>query len=344
MVDPRFFKPAGPLTLGELAAIAGGELRPGADPDRRFAGVAPLGAAGPDEVSFLDNKRYLEALESSAAGACLIEPRYAERAPQGMALILTERPYRGYALVARAFYPEPTWDGQIHETAVVDPTAEVGEGSFVGPYAVVGPRAQIGCRCRIEAHAVVEEAVVVGDDTIVGHGASLSHCLVGARCRLHAGVRLGNRGFGFTLDAEGYLDVPQLGRVVVEDDVEIGANSTVDRGAGPDTVIGAGSKIDNLIQIGHNVQIGRGCVLVAQSGVAGSSKLDDYVMLGAQGGIAGHLTIGRGAQIAAQSGVMRDVAPGQSICGAPAIPIKDFFRLVNIWQRQLKASRTKKHD
>lgn len=343
MADPRFFKMTGPLALGELANIAGGELVPGTDPERRFEGVAPLGTAGAGEVSFLDNKRYLEAFENSKAGACLIEPRYAERGPEGMALILTEKPYRGYALVARAFYPEPTWDGEIHETAVVDPSAEIGEGCFIGPYAVIGPGATIGRRCRIEAHAILEEAVVIGDDTIVGHGASLSHCLVGARCRFHAGVRLGNRGFGFTLDAEGYLDVPQLGRVIVEDDVEIGANSTVDRGAGPDTVIGAGSKIDNLIQIGHNVRIGRGCVLVAQSGVAGSSTLEDYVMLGAQGGIAGHLTIGKGAQVAAQSGVMRDVAPGQSVCGAPAIPIKDFFRLVNIGQRQLKASR-KKND
>lgn len=339
MADPRFFKIAGPFSLRELAALAGGEVGGAANPDRQFSDVAPLESAGEGDVSFLDNKRYLPAFETSKAGACVVAPAHAARAPAGMALILTDNPYRGYALVARAFYPEAVEAGGIHASAVIDATAAVGEGTEIGAYAVIGPRVRIGPRCRIAAHVVIGEGVEVGAETVIGPGASLDHCLIGERCNLHAGVRIGNRGFGFTLDPDGYLDVPQLGRAIIEDDVEIGANSTVDRGAGPDTVIGAGAKIDNLVQIGHNVCIGRGCVLVAQSGVAGSSKLEDYVMLGAQGGIAGHLTIGKGAQVAAQSGVMRDVPPGQSVCGAPAIPIKDFFRLVGIQQRHLKASR-----
>ncbi len=339
MADPRFFEVAGPLTLRQLCEIAEAELGPGSDPEQSCSDVAPLDTAGPSDVSFLDNKRYLGAFANSRAGACVIAPTYVERAPKGMALLLSPKPYRAYALIARAFYPAPPASGEIHETAVVDPAARIGENVTIGPYAVVRREAEIGAGCQIGPHAVIEAGVTVGEQTWIGPGASLSHCLVGRRCQIHAGVRLGNRGFGFTLDPEGYLDVPQLGRVIIEDDVEIGANSTVDRGAGPDTVIGAGSKIDNLVQIGHNVQIGRGCVLVAQSGVAGSSKLDDYVMLGAQGGIAGHLSIGKGAQIAAQSGVMRDVDAGASVCGAPAIPIRDFFRMVSIWQRQLKAPR-----
>jgi len=339
MADPRFFSVAGPFALGELAALAGVSLAEGTDPERRMRDVAALDKAGPDDVSFLDNKRYLDAFARSKAGACVIEPEYAARAPDGMALLTTPKPYRAFALIARAFYPPRPVVAGVHETALVDPTASLGEGTSVGPYAVIGPKVEIGARCTIAAHVVIGEGVVIGEETQIGPGASLSHCLVGARCQLHAGCRVGNRGFGFTLDPEGYLDVPQLGRVIIGDDVELGANSTIDRGAGPDTVIGAGSKIDNLIQIGHNVQIGRGCVLVSQSGVAGSSKLEDHVMLGAQAGIAGHLTIGKGAQIAAQSGVMRDVPAGQSVCGAPAIPIRDFFKLVGMQQRQLKASR-----
>ncbi len=339
MADSRFFEVAGPLTLRRLCQIAEAELGPDSDPEQTYTDVAPLETAGPSDVSFLDNRRYLDAFANSRAGACVLDPAYADRAPQGMGLLLSPKPYRAYALIARAFYPEPPASGEVHETAVIDPTARIGASVTIGPYAVIGRDAEIGDGCQVGANAVIGAGVQIGEGTWIGPSASISHCLVGKRCQIHAGVRLGNRGFGFTLDPEGYLDVPQLGRVIIEDDVEIGANSTVDRGAGPDTVIGAGSKIDNLVQIGHNVQIGRGCVLVAQSGVAGSSKLDDYVMLGAQGGIAGHLSIGKGAQIAAQSGVMRDVEPGASVCGAPAIPIRDFFRMVSIWQRQLKAPR-----
>jgi UDP-3-O-[3-hydroxymyristoyl] glucosamine N-acyltransferase len=337
MADPRFFHVAGPFSLGQVAEIAGAMLSKAANPDRLITDVAPIGTAGPSELGFLDNSRYLPALEASQAGACIIDPRYAARAPKTMDLLLTDAPYNGYAKVAQAFYPAAEIAGDIHGTAIVDPSARIGEGTRLGPYVVVAPRVKIGARCRISAQVVIEEGVVIGDDTEIGPGASLSHCLVGNRCLLHPGVRVGNRGFGFSLDPEGYRDVPQIGRVIIEDDVEIGANSTIDRGSGPDTVVGARSKIDNLVQIGHNVQIGRACVLVAQSGVAGSTKLGDRVMLAAQAGVAGHLILGQGAQVAAKSGVMRDVPPKQTVCGIPAIPIKRFFRLVSIWHRQLKS-------
>ncbi len=304
---------------------------------------AALGQAGPADVSFLDNKRYVDQFAASAAGACIVAPKHAGRAPEGMALLLTPNPYRAYALVARAFYAAPALSPGQHPTALIDPTARIGEGTEVGPGVIIGAKVEIGRGCLIGANTVIEQGVVVGDETRIGANGVLSHCLIGKRCTLHSGVCIGNRGFGFTLDPEGYLDVPQLGRVIIEEDVEVGANSTIDRGAGPDTIVGAGSKIDNLVQIGHNVQLGRGCVLVSQSGIAGSTTLEDHVLVAAQAGVAGHLKIGKGAQLSAKCGIMRDVPPGQAVAGIPGMPIKEFFRLCAIWRRQV-AARGKGHD
>ena len=337
MADPRFFTAAGPFRLGEIARLSGAELSDGANPDKMISDVAPLHAAGQEHLAFLDNKRYLESFMASKAGACIVAPDCADRAPAGMALILTPKPYKTYALVARAFYPRTRPPAGTHESAIVDPGARVGAGTAVGPGVVIGPKAEIGADCVIKANTVIEEGVVVGEETEIGANVFLSHCLIGRRCLIHSGVCIGNRGFGFAMEPEGYIDVPQLGRVIVEDDVEVGANSTIDRGAGPDTVIGAGSKIDNLVQIGHNVQVGRGCVLVGQAGIAGSTKLEDFVLVGAQVGVAGHIRIGKGAQLAAKSGIMRDVPSGQVVGGIPAMPIRDWLRLCALSQRQLKA-------
>jgi len=343
MADRSFFDNAGPFALSDLAGIAEAELGPGSDGARQFKDVAPLDMAGPEDVSFLDNRRYVSQFAESKAGACIVHPEFAERAPAGMLLLLTKRPYRGYAKIAQAFYPLPKPRPGVHPSAVVDDSAEVGEGSEIAAGVVIGPRAVIGRGCRIEANTVVGEAVAVGDGTTIGPNVSLAFCRIGRACQIHAGARIGTRGFGFSMDPEGFVDVPQLGRVLVEDGVEIGANTTIDRGAGPDTVIGAGAKIDNLVQIGHNVRIGRGCVLVAQSGIAGSTVLQDFVAVAAQAGVSGHLKVGMGAQIGAQAGVMRDVPSGMQVLGSPARPVREFFRLCAIWERQLK-TRGKKKD
>jgi len=337
VADSRFFARTGPFRLRELAEFSGAELLPGTDPDTVISDVAPLETAKSNEISFLDNRRYVEEFAKSGAGACVVLPEFVDRAPGTMALLTTDKPYRCYARIAGKLYPEAPVAESRHESASVDPTATIGSGTRIGAAVSIGARVEIGAGCQIEPNAVIDDGVVIGDGTRIGANASLSHCIIGRNCEIHAGVCIGNRGFGFAMDPEGFVDVPQLGRVLVEDNVEIGANSTVDRGAGPDTVIGAGCKIDNLVQIGHNVQLGQGCVLVSQSGVAGSSRLENFVVLAAQAGVAGHLTVGQGTQIAAQSGVMRDLPPGGKFCGSPAMPIRDFMRLASSWKRQGKA-------
>lgn len=346
MADPRFFDRAGPFTLAELAARSGATVAPGADPALSLSDVAPLDQSGDGHLSFLDNRKYVEAFQASKAAACVVHPSLADKAPAGMALLLSTRPYRSYALCAQAFYPAPAADGSVHPAAHVDPTAVLGAGVEVAAGAVIEAGAQVGPRTRIAANAVIGRNVRVGADCVVGTCASLSHCLVGDRVTLYPGVRIGQDGFGFAMDVTGHVRVPQLGRVIIEDDVEVGANVAIDRGAGPDTVIGRGCMIDNLVQIGHNVTLGEGCVIVAQSGISGSTKFEHHAVLAAQAGVAGHLTIGAGARIAAQSGVMRDVPPMTEVFGTPAQPKRQYFRQVAILARLArgKSGRGDEHD
>jgi len=328
MADPRFFKVAGPFTVAEIARRIGAELGGASDARRTLRDVAPLETATEHDLSFLDNRRYVDQFRATRAGAVIVSAKLAAEAPKGTTLLIAPQPYRAYAMAAQAFYPEPAPTPGIAPTAIIDASATLGEGCAVGPNAVIGPHVEIGKRCSIGANTVIGAAVVLGDDVRIGVNATLSHCIVGARVRIYTGVRIGQDGFGFAPDPDAPVKVPQLGRVIVGDDVEIGANTTIDRGAGPDTIIGPGTMIDNLVQIGHNVQIGRGCVLVSQVGISGSTKLGDYVMIGGQGGLTGHLTIGDGAKIGAQAGVMRDVEKGAVVLGSPAMPIREFHYLI----------------
>ncbi len=326
MADERFFQRAGTFSLGALAELAQATLPNGVDAARMFSDVAPLTAAGQADVSFLDNKKYLDAFRNSGAGACVVHPDFAAQAPAGMALILSQRPYRAYALIAQAFYPTPRAVPGIAPSAFIHPSARVAADCQVGPGAVVEAGADLAAGVIVGPNVVIGAGVSVGAGSRIGACASLSHCIIGARVEIHPGVRIGQRGFGFAMEADGHVEVPQLGRVIIEDDVEVGANTTIDRGAGPDTIIRRGVKIDNLVMIAHNVEVGAGSVLVAQTGIAGSTRLGHHVVAAGQSGFAGHLTIGAGARIGAQSGVMRDVAPGETVQGSPALPAKEFWR------------------
>jgi UDP-3-O-[3-hydroxymyristoyl] glucosamine N-acyltransferase len=303
-----------------------------------LTGVAPLQAAGPAEVSFLDNRKYLPALEETQAGAVLVHPDNAARVPASSVAVVTQEPYAAWARVAALFHPLPPLRSGIHPSALVSPEAAVDPSTEVGPFAVIGSGAEIGPRCRVGPHAVIGDGVVLGPDCRIGPHASVSHALLGARVYVYPGARIGQEGFGFAITAEGFRSVPQLGRVVLEDDVEVGANSTVDRGALHDTFIGAGSRLDNLVQIGHNVRLGRGCVIVSQAGISGSTVLEDHVMLGGQAGLTGHLRIGRRARIGAQAGVMADVPAGADVVGSPAQPVRAFFREIAAIRRLVRDS------
>jgi UDP-3-O-[3-hydroxymyristoyl] glucosamine N-acyltransferase len=253
-----------------------------------------------------------------------------------MALLVSKEPYKAYALAAQAFYPAADVVAWRAPSAIIDSTAAVPDDCDIGPNVVIERGVRLGQRCRIGANTVIAAGVEIGDDCRIAANVTLSHCLIGSHVVLHPGVRIGQDGFGFAPDPKAPIKVPQLGRVLIGDDVDVGANTTIDRGSGHDTVIGSGSMIDNLVQIGHNVVLGRCCILAGQVGISGSTRLGDFVVVGGQGGLAGHLHIGSGARIAAKSGLMRDVPAGETVCGSPAVPLSEFMRQTAVLQRLAK--------
>jgi UDP-3-O-[3-hydroxymyristoyl] glucosamine N-acyltransferase len=338
--DPRFFRRVGPHTLAAVvdAATVDGE-RAEAPPRRLMLHrIAPLAVASDGDVSFCLNKRqYLPALAATRAAAVIVHPAMQDKVPNTAVAIVASDPLVAWSKVAALFHPLPPVTPGIHPSAVVAASARIDPTAEIGPLAVIGEKVTIGARGRIGAMVVIGNGVEIGRDVRIGPHASLSHSLIGDRVYIYPGARIGQDGFGFAITPDGFYTVPQLGRVLIGDDVEIGANTTVDRGTLEDTVIGAGTRIDNLVQIGHNVRIGRACVLVAHVGVSGSTVLEDQVVLAGQVGVAGHLRIGAGSRVAAQAGVMADVPPRSDLAGAPAQPIKAFFKEVATIRRWVRS-------
>ncbi|MFM1813647.1 MAG: hypothetical protein RLZ98_342 [Pseudomonadota bacterium] len=337
MQHPGFFERAGPFSLAELAAAIRAELPGGAEAATRLVNVCPLDTATAGDLTFIDNKKYLPQLSATRAGACIVSPAYAARVPRDTIPLVMARPYEGFAAALWMFYPDAGMplvaagpgaqhsDGRLDENRVAH-SAILEDGVFVEPGAVIGGEARIGKGTRIAAGAVVGYRCTIGRNCFIGAGATVTHSIVGDRVILHAGVRIGQDGFGFAMGPGGHRKVPQIGRVIIQDDVEIGANSCVDRGALKDTVIGEGTKIDNLVQIGHNAVIGRHCVIVGQVGIAGSAELGDFVVMGGQSGVVGHIKVGSGAMIAGGSHAKDDVLPGARLVGTPAKPLKEWAR------------------
>jgi UDP-3-O-[3-hydroxymyristoyl] glucosamine N-acyltransferase len=332
MAEPIFFPRAAPLSLAEIAQLAGVALPDGADGDTPIVDAAPLETAGPGELAYMDNAKYAEAIAATRAGACFVSKRFAARIPAGTVALVTPQPYDAFAKVLARLYPGAMRPGSsfaasgVSPGSSVHPTARLEHNVAVDPGAVIGPHVEIGSGSVIGAQTVIGPHVRIGRDCSIGPGVCVLNAFVGNRVILHGGVRIGQDGFGFAMGPQGHRKVPQIGRVIIQDDVEIGANTTVDRGASRDTVIGEGTKIDNLVQIGHNVVIGRHCVIIAQVGISGSTTIEDYVLLGGQVGVVGHVTIGKGAQIAGSSNVNSHVPPGARWGGTPAKPVRDWFR------------------
>lgn len=345
MSDPVFHAATVSLTLEQVVDLVAGAVAPGADLARRIAGVASLDEAGPSDVAFMDGARHVPELQRTRAGACLVTARFAEHVPAWTTAVIVPKPQPAFVTLSRHLYPDLLRPGTVFGQpgiaagAVIHPQARIESDVAIDPGAVIGPGAEIGAGTVVSAGAVIGAGVRIGRDCSIGAGVSLIHALLGNRVIVHPGARIGQDGFGYLGGARGHAKIPQIRRVILQDDVEIGAGTTIDRGGLRDTVVGEGTKIDNLVQIAHNVVIGRHCIIVSQTGIAGSATLGDFVMLGGQVGVIGHVRIGDGARIAATSNVKDDVPPGVEWGGSPARPMREWFREVMAVQRLARGER-----
>ena len=345
MAQPTFFEQPPSSTLAGIAALTEAFLVDASRGGRQIKGLASLDEAGPMHLTFFDNLKYADELATTRAGACLVSERFEASVPPGVAVLRLDHPFRAFVTVARKLHNDAlrpqSWVGNagIAASAVIDPTAHLEDGVIVDPLAVIGPNVAIGAGTIIGAGALIAANVRIGRDCNIGARSAIQFALIGDNVLIHPGCSIGQDGYGFVFfGPEGHLKVPQTGRVLIQNEVEIGAGTTIDRGSLRDTVIGEGTKIDNQVQIGHNVTIGRHCLLAAQIGLAGSLTIGDHVALGAKVGINNHLHIGDGAQVTAMSAVKDDIPAGGRWGGHFAKPTRQWFREIVAVERLVRDS------
>jgi UDP-3-O-[3-hydroxymyristoyl] glucosamine N-acyltransferase len=345
MSDPVFFVPSRRFTAIEIANLTGAELIDSSYADKVVSTIAPASEGGSEALVFVEGRRNAGVLESLRAAVILCTSDVADQVPDGIAVLVAAKPQAAFAQIGRLLFPAAaspramTGETGVSPRAFVDPSARLEPGVIIEPGAVIGADVAIGSGTIVAPNAVVGASTQIGRDCYIGSNTTLQCALIGNRVVIHSGASIGREGFGFVGGPRGPERIPQIGRVVIQDNVEIGANTTVDRGTMADTIIGEGTKIDNLVQIAHNVRIGRGCVIAGHCGISGSVTIGDYVMMGGRVGLADHLTIGSGARLAAASGFMNDVPAGEVWAGLPARPMMEFMRDVATIRKLSKPKR-----
>jgi len=336
MIDRKFFINKGPFSLAKICEVCNAELVDKSKKDELIEDISTMDNASEKEICFFYDRKVKAKAAEIKAKACITTKDLLEFLPEHVIALTTEDPKQAFLKLNIAMYAQKTPVAEIDKSAVIHPTAKIGKNCYVGANAVIGENVIIGDECRIEPNATIDADCIIGNRCRIGANAYVSYCEMGNDCYIYSGARIGCDGFGFMFLNGKHVRIPQLGRVIIGDEVEVGANTCIDRGALDDTRIGSGTKMDNLNQIAHNDVIGNGCIIVAQTGIAGSVTFGDYVICGGQVGIADHTKIGTGAQIGSQSGIMRDVDPGAVVIGTPAIPFKEYMRQVATIQKLTK--------
>lgn len=336
MADKVFYKYSKAKTIKEIAEITKATVVGNGKEKEQIENVCSIASAGENDICFFYDKKNKQLADTIKAKACITTQDLAKFVPEKVIVLISEDPKRAFIDLVTAFYQEYKPSAKIEADAHIAKTAKIGKNCYIGHGVVIEDDVDIGDDCIIDANAVIARGCKIGNNCHIGNNASIAYCLMGNDCYIYTGARIGQDGFGFSVINGQHKRIPQVGRVIIGNDVEVGANTCIDRGALDDTIIGNGTRIDNLVQIAHNDKIGNCCILVSQTGIAGSCTLGDYVVCGGQAGLADHVTIGSGTQIGAQSGVMRDIEPGAIVIGTPTVPFKDFMRQVAFLQKNSK--------